>query len=79
MTKLSKKPHMYGSEFTAIEELDNAMDTMEQIITAKIDAISDILAGAIKRIDELEKKTKPKPRKKIQKDGNTSGQEAGGT
>ena len=69
MSKLAKKPHDYGSAFTAIDELDKAMEGMEQVMSARIDAVSDLLAGAIERIQALEK-PKPARRKKTQaKDG----------
>jgi len=64
MSKLAKKPHDYGSAFTAIDELDKAMEGMEQILDAKIDAVSDLLVGAIERIKALE--NPPARRKKTQ-------------
>jgi hypothetical protein len=71
-TSLEKKPHEYGSPFTAIEELDRACTSMERIMGAKIGAISDLLAENIKRLDLLEKQLDSKSvakRKKIQASG----------
>ena len=65
MTKLTKKPHEFGSAFAAIGELDEAMDGLDQVMSAKIDAVSDMIVGAVKRIEALET-PKPARRKKTQ-------------
>jgi predicted kinase len=61
MSKLAKKAHEYGSEFVAIAELDQACEAMEDTLSARIDANSDVLAEVTRRVLALEN---PKPAKR---------------
>jgi hypothetical protein len=55
--KLPKEPHTYGSAFEALKDLDQQLEKTEQLLDAKIQAVSDLLHKALKRIEELDKKT----------------------
>ena len=77
MSKLSKKPYDYGSAFTAIDEMDKAMEGMERVLDKKIDELTDLFSAAVAHLKELEEQIAKSPvesksvkrRKKIQKDG----------
>ena len=59
--KLPKNAHDYGSAFQAITALDAELEKSEAILDAKIQAVSDLLHNALKRIDEFtsaQKKTR---------------------
>ena len=66
--KLPQEPFKYGSPFEAIKDLDKELEKTEQLLDAKIQAISDLLQAAIRRIDEFNKPAK-KPTGKGGKDG----------
>ena len=51
--KLPMEPHKYGSVFDAVKDLDKQLEQTEQALDAKIQAVSDVLQSAIKRIEEL--------------------------
>jgi hypothetical protein len=57
------EPFKYGSAFEAIKDLDRELERTEQLLDAKIQAVSDLLHDALKRIEEYtsaQKKTRKK-------------------
>ena len=61
--KLPQEPFKYGSPFEAIKDLDKELEKTEQLLDAKIQAISDLLQTAIRRIDEFNKPSKKTTKK----------------
>lgn len=64
MGKLPMDAYKYGDPFSAITDLDKEIVKMEAVFNAQIEALSDHLAAAIKKIADFEEKNKPAPKKR---------------